>query len=126
MQVEKTVLVIDDEAHIRRVIEMKLKLGGYRVLTATNGEQGLERIRADRPDAVIVDLNMPKMDGKTMCHMAEPLKAEQPFLTIVVTARISPDEERWISQLTDTMLREKPFSPSRMLECVDNYFGIER
>ncbi len=126
MENGKLVLVCDDEAHIRRVIELKLKSRGYRVITAVNGEEGLNLIRTETPDAVISDINMPKLDGKSLCEMTNPLKNERPFLTIIITARISPDEENWVGEMQDTQFMEKPFSPSKLLVAVDAYFGIKR
>jgi OmpR family response regulator RpaB len=119
----KLVLIIDDEAHIRRVIELKFRNQGYRVRTATNGEEGLELIKAHEPDVVITDIMMPKLDGKTLCERVNELKKERPFLTIVMTCRISPTEQDWINQMEDTVFVEKPFSLSTMLRCVDQYFN---
>lgn len=123
MENNKLVLIIDDEAHIRRVIELKFKNQGYRVRTATNGEEGLELIKAHEPDVVITDIMMPKLDGKTLCERVNELKKERPFLTIVMTCRISPTEQDWINQMEDTVFVEKPFSLSTMLKCVDQYFN---
>ncbi len=123
MENNKRVLVIDDEAHIRRVIELKLKKRGYQVTLAKNGEEGLKLIQTLQPDVVITDIMMPKMDGKTLCERTNELKKIRPFLTIVVTARISPTERDWIEQLQDTVFIEKPFSLRTILECVDQYFG---
>ncbi|MBI4633023.1 MAG: response regulator [Deltaproteobacteria bacterium] len=124
MQTNKKILVVDDEAHVRRVIELKLKNRGYQVLTATNGREGLDLIRIEQPDAVIVDLNMPVMDGESLCRLTDPLKRERPFLTIVMTARISPEERTWIEEMNETQFVEKPFSPSNLLERINAYFGI--
>lgn len=124
MRNDKTVLVVDDDLHIRRVTELKLKLAGYTVITASNGEEGSERIQQDRPNAVITDITMPVMDGKQMCENTNPLKAERPFLTVIITARIEPDERLWISEMTDTVFMEKPFSPRHLLEVVDRYLGV--
>ena len=124
MRSNKKVLIIDDEPHIRRVIELKLKQRGYEVLQATDGEQGLDLIHTQRPDAVITDIMMPKLDGKSLCEQTNRLKKERSFLTLIVTCRISPDERKWISEMQDTLFMEKPFSPSRLLECIDRYFGV--
>ena len=80
MENNKRVLVIDDEAHIRRVIELKFKNQGYRVTTATNGEEGLDIIQTEQPDVVITDIMMPKMDGKSLCEQVNDLKKKRPFL----------------------------------------------
>jgi DNA-binding response OmpR family regulator len=121
----KKVLVIDDEAHIRRVVELKLKKNGYQVITAKNGEEGLDSIKTHQPDAVITDVMMPKLDGKGVCEQTNHLKKERSFLTIVVTARISPDDQKWVNMMHDTRLVEKPFSPSKLLEYIDEYFGFK-
>lgn len=123
MENNRRILVIDDEVHIRRVIELKFKNQGYRVTTATNGEEGLDIIETEQPDVVITDIMMPKMDGKTLCELANELKKKRPFLTIVMTCRISPTEQEWIDELQDTVFVEKPFSLSTISKCVDQYFG---
>ena len=124
MEKNKKVLVIDDDAHIRRIIQIKLKKKGYSVLTAKNGEEGLNMIKAEKPDAVISDINMPKIDGVTLCKMTNEFKKERPYLTIIVTARISPDERAWVKEMIDTQFMEKPFSPSKLIDALDQYFGI--
>jgi len=124
LEINKKILVIDDEVHIRRVIEIKLKNRGYQVITATNGLEGLELIKTQKPDAVITDINMPGMDGESLCRLTDLMKKERPFLTIVMTARISPEERNWISELTETQFMEKPFSPAKLLEAINKYFGI--
>jgi len=119
----KKVLVVDDEAHIRRVIEFKLKKGGYHVITAKNGKEGLNLIKTQKPDVVISDIMMPEIDGLALCKEANSLKKEQSFLTIIMTCRISPDDESWTDDMQDTLFIEKPFSPAKLLECIDQYFG---
>ena len=126
MASNKVILIVDDEAPIRRVIEMKLKNGGYGVLLATNGEEALRIIQNEKPDAVISDINMPHMDGKQLCELSDPLKQIRPFLTVIMTGRIMPDERVWIDKMHDTIFMEKPFSPSRLLESLDRYFGTQR
>ena len=123
METNKKILVVDDEAHIRRVIEIKLKKRGYQVVTAINGKEGLKLIETQRPDVVITDIMMPELDGKTLCERTNRLKKERSFLTIVMTCRISPDEESWTDDMQDTLFIEKPFSPARLVECIDQYFG---
>jgi DNA-binding response OmpR family regulator len=119
----KKVVIIDDEAHIRRVIEIKLKKLGYQVMTAKNGKEGLNLIKTQKPDVVISDIMMPEMDGKALCQETNVLKKDHPFLTIIMTCRISADEESWISDMQDTLFMEKPFSPTKLVENIEQYFG---
>ena len=88
MENNKKVVVIDDEVHIRRVIEIKLKKRGFQVMTAINGRDGLNLIKAHKPDVVISDIMMPEMDGKTLCEVTNVFKKDQSFLTIIMTCRI--------------------------------------
>lgn len=115
------ILIVDDDVSIRRVIALKLKNRGYDVVTARNGEEGLRMVHSEKPDAMVTDINMPGMDGKSLCEQTDPLKAERRFLTVVLTARISPDERRWIGQMKDTRFMEKPFSPARLVDQIDQY-----
>jgi DNA-binding response OmpR family regulator len=120
---KKKILIIDDEAHIRYVIALKLKNRGYEVMMAMNGEEGLGLIMSEKPDVVISDIIMPKMDGKTLCERTDSLKKERPFLTIIMTCRISPHEQAWIDQMQDTLFMEKPFSPALLVAQITNYFS---
>jgi len=115
------VLVIDDDAHIRRVVEVKLRSRGYMVLTARNGREGLEAIMAERPDVVVSDINMPMMDGETLCKETNYLKKDRPFLTIIMTSRITSDQEDWIKDMENTMFMEKPFSPNKLLRVIEEH-----
>ena len=123
MDNKKKILVVDDEAHIRRVIEIKLKKRGYQVIMARNGQEGFDIIQTQQPDVVISDINMPKMDGRTLCEKTNELKKERPFLTIMVTARILPEDRKWVDNMQDTLFLEKPFSPAEIMEHVDQYLG---
>jgi len=59
----KKVLIVDDEPNISISVEFLMRREGFEVLVAHDGEEGLERIRADRPDLVVLDIMMPKLDG---------------------------------------------------------------
>ena len=120
----RLILIIDDDAFIRRVIEVKLKKQGYKAVTATNGAEGLELVRSLKPDVVIVDVKMPIMDGEAFCRATNPLKKEKTFLTIVLTARVNPENQIWLSQMENTRFFEKPFSPSKLVGCLREYFTI--
>lgn len=126
MTINKNILVIDDEAHILRVIELKLRNAGYQVLTAKNGEEGLNLIKSQRPDVIITDIKMPKLGGKVICTKANEFKKEWSFLTLIITCSITFDEKKWVNEMKDTQFMEKPFSLNKMLDCIDRYFGIER
>ena len=71
----KQILLVDDEAVVRRVLRVALEKAGFAVETASNGEEALTSLRERSPDVLITDIEMPRMDGRTLC---ETLHAEQP------------------------------------------------
>ncbi|MEB3303246.1 MAG: response regulator, partial [Cyanobacteriota bacterium] len=63
-----TLLVVDDEPAVRRVLVMRLQLAGYRVVCAEDGEQALELFHREQPDLVVLDVMLPKLDGFAVCR----------------------------------------------------------
>ena len=115
------ILIVDDEAYIRRVLELKLKNKGYEVITAVNGAEGIEKLNLYDPDVVITDIKMPGMDGRALCEKINNSKNDKPYLIIVVTCSVSDRNMRWINNMRDTLLLEKPFSPTRVLEAIEDH-----
>jgi DNA-binding response OmpR family regulator len=81
-----TLLVVDDEPHVLRLVKANLESSGYKVLTATDGEQAIETVARELPDLVILDLMLPKMDGYTVCSRVREFSAVP---IIMLTARSS-------------------------------------
>ena len=67
------ILVVDDEIYIVHILDFSLGMEGYEVITALDGEQALEKARAEKPDLIVLDIMMPKLDGYETCKM---LKAD--------------------------------------------------
>lgn len=87
------ILVVEDDRNQRKLIEAALTQNGYRVLTAEDGDQALERMDADQVDLVITDIMMPNMDGFELTEAIRGAKMNVPIL--IITARESfPDKER--------------------------------
>lgn len=113
-----TVVIADDEAHIRLIVADRLRTDGYTVVEARDGEEAFELITADPPDAVVTDLQMPYMNGLELCTRlaADPRTAEVP--AILLTARGHIVEP---AQLGRTVIRKtiaKPFSAKALSEAV--------
>ena len=79
------ILVVDDEIYIVHILDFSLGMEGYQVLTALDGEQALEKARAERPDLIVLDIMMPKLDGYETCKI---LKAETDTKDIPVILQI--------------------------------------
>ncbi|MBW1697197.1 MAG: response regulator [Deltaproteobacteria bacterium] len=118
------ILIIDDEAPIRRVVALKLQKSGYPVITARNGEEGLRIIQDQKPAVVITDINMPKLDGKHLCEKTRALTEGGDILIIILSGQISPDDNRWVKDMKNAEFMPKPFSPSRLLNRIEQYFDV--
>ena len=70
-----TILVVDDEPQIRRVMRATLTAQGYAIVEARDGQEALEKLRSERPDLVMLDMNMPVLDGLETCRAmrADPI-----------------------------------------------------
>ena len=109
------VLVVEDDPVVRELIEWKLAAAGHEVLLAEDGEAGLERAKADKPDAVIVDWMMPKLTGLEVC---EAIRADSdleatPVLLLTARAQESDVERGFAAGVDDYLM--KPFSPRELL-----------
>lgn len=78
---QKKILVIDDLKEMRRVLEIRLKAEGYKVISACDGQEGIEKVRKEKPDLVITDLAVPKMNGHVIVRI---LKGSPDFRNIPV------------------------------------------
>ena len=106
-----TVLVVDDEAAVRRVLVMRLQLAGYRVICAEDGEEALTLFHQEQPDLVVLDVMLPKLDGFAVCRR---LRAES-CVPIIFLSALDAIAER-VSGLdlgADDYL-PKPFSPKEL------------
>jgi len=65
---KEKILVVDDEASIRRILETRLSMIGYDVVTAADGEEAIDMFRSATPDLVVLDVMMPKLDGYGVCQ----------------------------------------------------------
>jgi CheY-like chemotaxis protein len=114
----KKVLVVDDEVFIRKMIEARLKVAGIKVVEAENGMEAVEKAVSERPDLIIMDVMMPKMDGFQACEAirSNPEISGTPML--MLTARGQDiDMERAMS-LGVIEYITKPFSPKGLTEKV--------
>ncbi len=122
----KEILLVDDEATVRRVLQVALEKAGFEVSTAANGEEALTQLRKRSPDVLITDIEMPRMDGRTLC---ETLNAEQPeraFPIFVVTSLTEREHRSWSDPITDLHFLEKPISVRRLLSKLTEYSDRHR
>jgi DNA-binding response OmpR family regulator len=107
-----TILVVDDEPHVVRLVKANLESSSYKVLTAGDGEQGVHLVESETPDLVILDIMLPKMDGYEVCRR---IREFSPVPIIMLTARSAEvDLVHGFEAGADDYLT-KPFAVSELL-----------
>jgi DNA-binding response OmpR family regulator len=107
------VLIIEDELPMRTALTDVLAGEGYRVLSAADGEAGLERAQAEKPDLILLDLMMPRLDGYGLCAELRRLKSSVPILMLTAKGQVE-DRVRGLDLGADDYL-VKPFSTGELL-----------
>lgn len=105
----KKILVVDDETNFRRVIAIRLKAKGYSVIEAEDGKHGLEKIKNENPDLIILDLLMPNINGFELCKMLQSDEKYKSIPIIVVSALSKKNEEEWALNNGADAFFTKPF-----------------
>src|ERR1041384_6825895 len=108
----KTILVVDDEPSIAQIAGDYLRHGGFGVITASNGADALALARAQRPDLIVLDLGLPRMDG---LEVARTLRREGDIPIIMLTARIEESDRLAGLELGADDYMTKPFSPRELV-----------
>jgi DNA-binding response OmpR family regulator len=108
----KKILIVDDEEKIARVLKAYLEQSGFQVLTAYDGKTALERFQRDRPDFLILDLNLPGMDGLDVCRA---VRRESNVPILMLTARVDEMDKLVGLELGADDYVVKPFSPREVV-----------
>ena len=87
-----TVLLIDDDLSIRKVVRVRLERAGYRVCAAEGGEEGLRLAKRERPSVILLDLQMPKMDGREVLKQLKDDPVTRPIPVILLSVAGTTDE----------------------------------
>ena len=112
------VLVVDDEDDVRRLIQTKLKKAGFEVITAVNGEEGVETCLREQPDVVIMDWMMPKMDGATATAKIKTECAPEPLVLMLTAKGTERDVIEGLGVGADDYI-VKPFAPRELIARVN-------
>lgn len=119
-----TILIADDEHHIRLVVAQRLREAGFTVVEARDGEEALDLALSSPPDLVITDFQMPLLSGVELCMALRARKATAQIPAIMLTARghaVKPDN---LSQTNIKEVVSKPFSVRELLVRVQRVLGL--
>jgi len=127
----QTIMVVDDDANIRAVLKYRFEKENYAIQVATNGIEALAQIKARRPDLVLLDLMMPRMDGVECLTRLKNNPKTQGIPVIVLTALGHAPQYDRVRELGAVSLIVKPFSPRHLVDEVkralnDTFSGTER
>jgi len=117
----KKLLIVEDEPSLANMYRLQLELGGFEVFVARDGEIGLKLIREHRPDLVLLDIVMPKMDGLTVLKTLRATKNYKNTLICFLSNLDQPSDVReGLSHGADYYFTKASLSPKQLLEKVDN------
>ena len=111
IQDSERILVVDDEASIRRILETRLKMAGYEVITAADGEEAVESYQKNNPDLVVLDVMMPKLDGYGVTREIRK-SADTPIIILTALGDVSERITGLELGADDYVI--KPFSPKEL------------
>lgn len=123
----KKILIIDDEKKLVDAVRLRLEKSGYKVTAAFDGQEGFEKARAEKPDLIILDLVLPKMDGYKVCEMLKTDKALKGIPVVMLTARGKGlDLEKIVAfEFGADAYITKPFKPEDLLLKISDLFKIK-
>lgn len=109
------ILIVDDEADLVSVLRMGLEIEGFDVISAADGEDGLRRAQNDRPDLMVLDLMLPKMDGYKVCRA---LKFDERFKSMpvfILSARSGEQDRRLALDMGADAFVTKPYDMAELV-----------
>jgi two-component system alkaline phosphatase synthesis response regulator PhoP len=125
---DKKILIIDDEPHIRVLLEQTLEDfedEGVEIFTAKDGQEGLAMIQEEHPDLVFLDVMMPKMNGFDVCNTVKNELQLKDVYVVMLTAKGQEfDKQKGLEVGADTYMT-KPFDPDAIIEKAQEILGIE-
>ena len=120
----RKVLIVDDEAHIREVTELALNVvGGWDVVIADSGRDAIEKARTEQPDAILMDVMMPDMDGPTTYENLQKDPSTAGLPVILLTAKVQESDRERFDGLGIAGVISKPFDPMTLASQVSQLLG---
>ena len=117
------ILVVDDEIYIVHILDFSLGMEGYEVITALDGEQALEKLKTEKPDLIVLDIMMPKLDGYEVCKAIKSSPETRHIPVILLSAKgRNVDQKLGFDVGADDYIT-KPFSPRKLVERINQLLG---
>jgi DNA-binding response OmpR family regulator len=120
----RTVLVVDDEPHVRHILSFKLQDAGFTVLCASDGDEAWHLIMRHFPDLVVTDLQMGRVSGMELCQRMAGEERTENIPVIMLTARGHRLTEQELSGVNIKLVAPKPFSAREVVRHVCTQLGL--
>ena len=115
---KKKILLTDDEPNILKVVAVRLKTQNYDVITAGDGETALNLVKEHRPDLILLDITLPKLNGYEVCEILKKDAAYKDIPVVLFSARAQQaDKDAGMEHGADAYI-SKPFEPQQLLETI--------
>lgn len=123
---DRHILVADDEAHIGRIIKIKMEQGPFRVTLAFDGQEAIDALeQGDKVDLVVLDLMMPRLSGLDVLDRIRSNEALSDLPCVILTAAGHEEYERNARASGATAFLTKPFSPKKLYSLIARLTGVE-
>jgi DNA-binding response OmpR family regulator len=119
----KKILVVDDETELLKALSIRLKTSGYEVITASDGQEGLEKAKSLNPDLIVLDILMPKMDGYEVCRMLKFDEKYKSIPVIMLTAKAQDIDKAMGKKVGADDYITKPFETQDLVDKIKKYLG---
>jgi DNA-binding response OmpR family regulator len=117
------ILLVEDEEAMVKAVRIRLEANEYKVMTALDGSEGLSKARREKPDLIILDVMLPRMDGFKICRMLKYDERYKKIPIIMLTARTQKsDYMRGMEMGADAYLT-KPFKSAELLDTIKELLG---
>ena len=117
------ILVVDDEIYIVHILDFSLGMEGYEVITALDGEQAIEKAHAEKPDLIVLDIMMPKLDGYETCKALKGNSETRDIPVILLSAKGRNVDQKIGFEVGADDYITKPFSPRKLVERINAILG---
>ncbi len=123
MSESKTILIVDDEPYMIRLLQHHVERAGYQMVKAVNGREALEKVEAEKPDLIIMDVMMPELNGLEVLSQIRQ-KSETARLPVII---MTANAQRFTKEEAETAgvsaFLTKPFSPTQLMEEIRRQLG---
>ena len=121
----KTILLVDDEPMILRVMRTALEKAGFTVNTAADGIAALEKLSVGHPDILVTDIEMPRMNGRALCEKIQQIIPNREFPIFVSTSLTALEHREWSRKIPNLIFLEKPISIRKLRSAISEYMTQE-